>query len=156
MFRIGDLVAMAGGDFEDLALLVSHLGQSPAAQGQGLRPMCQWNRMCCVQGGAVGISVRWDCNLDTKGSDCCPQYSFQLQERGYNFRYGSSCCAGCCSWSSAPPPIALSPPGQSTPSSDSGSLLCIQDPGTFPVPGSTPLPSLACSPPADLFLVSPR
>lgn len=26
VFRIGDLVAMAGGDFEDLALLVSHLG----------------------------------------------------------------------------------------------------------------------------------
>ncbi|KAL6046628.1 hypothetical protein STEG23_017534 [Scotinomys teguina] len=58
VFRIGDLVAMAGGDFEDLALL----------------------------GGAVGISIHWDCNLDTRGSDCCPQYSFQLQERGYNFR----------------------------------------------------------------------
>lgn len=35
VFRIGDLVAMAGGDFEDLALLVSHLGQSPKTQGQG-------------------------------------------------------------------------------------------------------------------------
>nr|AAI17714.1 P2rx6 protein [Mus musculus] len=58
VFRIGDLVAMAGGDFEDLALL----------------------------GGAVGISIHWDCNLDTKGSDCCPQYSFQLQQKGYNFR----------------------------------------------------------------------
>ncbi|OBS63534.1 hypothetical protein A6R68_07942, partial [Neotoma lepida] len=58
VFRIGDLVAMAGGDFEDLALL----------------------------GGAVGISIHWDCNLDTRGSDCCPQYTFQLQERGYNFR----------------------------------------------------------------------
>ncbi|XP_052596011.1 P2X purinoceptor 6 isoform X2 [Peromyscus californicus insignis] len=58
VFRIGDLVAMAGGDFEDLALL----------------------------GGAVGISIHWDCNLDTRGSGCCPQYSFQLQQRGYNFR----------------------------------------------------------------------
>ncbi|XP_063126361.1 P2X purinoceptor 6 isoform X4 [Rattus norvegicus] len=59
VFRIGDLVAMTGGDFEDLALL----------------------------GGAVGINIHWDCNLDTKGSDCSPQYSFQLQERGYNFSF---------------------------------------------------------------------
>ncbi|XP_055466266.1 P2X purinoceptor 6 isoform X4 [Psammomys obesus] len=58
VFCIGDLVAMAGGDFEDLALL----------------------------GGAVGVNIHWDCNLDSRGSDCCPQYSFQLQERGYNFR----------------------------------------------------------------------
>lgn len=98
---------MAGGDFEDLALLVSHLGQSPAAQGQVLRPIYQWNRMCCVQGGAVGISVHWDCNLDTKGSDCCPQYSFQLQERGYNFRYGPYCCAGYVPGLVPPPPISL-------------------------------------------------
>ncbi|KAM7050876.1 P2X purinoceptor 6 [Molossus nigricans] len=58
VFRIGDLVAAAGGVFEDLALL----------------------------GGAIGIRVLWDCNLDTGGSDCQPHYSFQLQERSYNFR----------------------------------------------------------------------
>ncbi|XP_053445365.1 P2X purinoceptor 6-like [Nycticebus coucang] len=58
VFRIGDLVATAGGSFEDLALL----------------------------GGSVGISVCWDCDLDTGGSDCQPRYSFQLQERSYNFR----------------------------------------------------------------------
>lgn len=58
VFRIGDLVAAAGGDFEDLALL----------------------------GGAVGIRVLWDCDLDIRGSDCRPDYSFQLQERSYNFR----------------------------------------------------------------------
>nr|XP_015107398.1 P2X purinoceptor 6 [Vicugna pacos] len=58
VFRIGDLVAAAGGVFEDLALL----------------------------GGAVGIQVRWDCDLDAWGSDCRPHYSFQLQERSYNFR----------------------------------------------------------------------
>ncbi|ELK15561.1 P2X purinoceptor 6 [Pteropus alecto] len=58
VFRIGDLVAAAGGAFEDLALL----------------------------GGAVGIRVLWDCNLDAGGSDCRPHYSFQLQERSYNFR----------------------------------------------------------------------
>ncbi|KAB1255691.1 P2X purinoceptor 6 [Camelus dromedarius] len=37
-------------------------------------------------GGAVGIQVRWDCDLDAGGSDCRPHYSFQLQERSYNFR----------------------------------------------------------------------
>ncbi|XP_027432339.1 P2X purinoceptor 6 isoform X2 [Zalophus californianus] len=58
VFRIGDLVAAAGGVFEDLALL----------------------------GGAVGIRVHWDCDLDAGGSDCQPHYSFQLQERSYNFR----------------------------------------------------------------------
>ncbi|XP_015331148.1 P2X purinoceptor 6 isoform X1 [Bos taurus] len=58
VFRIGDLVAAAGGVFEDLALL----------------------------GGAVGVHVRWDCDLDSRGADCRPQYSFQLQERSYNFR----------------------------------------------------------------------
>ncbi|XP_073745687.1 P2X purinoceptor 6 isoform X4 [Callorhinus ursinus] len=58
VFRIGDLVAAAGGVFEDLALL----------------------------GGAVGIRVHWDCDLDAGGSDCRPHYSFQLQERSYNFR----------------------------------------------------------------------
>uniref|UniRef100_A0AC11AW19 Purinergic receptor P2X 6 n=1 Tax=Ovis aries TaxID=9940 RepID=A0AC11AW19_SHEEP len=58
VFRIGDLVAAAGGVFEDLALL----------------------------GGAVGVHVRWDCDLDSRGADCQPQYSFQLQERSYNFR----------------------------------------------------------------------
>ncbi|XP_036987376.2 LOW QUALITY PROTEIN: P2X purinoceptor 6 [Artibeus jamaicensis] len=61
VFRIGDLVAAAGGDFEDLALL----------------------------GGAVGIRVLWDCDLDIRGSDCRPDYSFQLQERSYNFRTGT-------------------------------------------------------------------
>ncbi|XP_029423741.1 P2X purinoceptor 6 isoform X4 [Nannospalax galili] len=58
VFYIGDIVTMAGEDFEDLALL----------------------------GGAVGISIHWDCDLDSGGSDCWPQYSFQLQEKGYNFR----------------------------------------------------------------------
>ncbi|XP_040107166.1 P2X purinoceptor 6 isoform X2 [Oryx dammah] len=58
VFRIGDLVGAAGGVFEDLALL----------------------------GGAVGVHIRWDCDLDSRGTDCQPQYSFQLQERSYNFR----------------------------------------------------------------------
>ncbi|KAI5133328.1 P2X Purinoceptor 6 [Manis pentadactyla] len=58
VFRIGDLVAAAGGVFEDLALL----------------------------GGAVGINVHWDCDLDAGGPDCQPHYSFHLQETTYNFR----------------------------------------------------------------------
>uniref|UniRef100_A0A8C3W281 P2X purinoceptor n=1 Tax=Catagonus wagneri TaxID=51154 RepID=A0A8C3W281_9CETA len=59
VFRIGDLVAAAGAIFEDLALL----------------------------GGAVGVHIRWDCDLDAAGgSECLPSYSFQLQERSYNFR----------------------------------------------------------------------
>ncbi|XP_044921214.1 P2X purinoceptor 6 isoform X2 [Mustela putorius furo] len=58
VFRIGDLVAAAGGVFEDLALL----------------------------GGAVGVRIHWNCDLDAGGSDCRPHYSFQLQERSYNFR----------------------------------------------------------------------
>ncbi|XP_035158428.2 P2X purinoceptor 6 isoform X2 [Callithrix jacchus] len=58
VFRIGDLVAEAGGTFEDLASL----------------------------GGSVGIRVHWDCDLDTGDSSCRPHYSFQLQERSYNFR----------------------------------------------------------------------
>ncbi|XP_009436126.1 P2X purinoceptor 6 isoform X3 [Pan troglodytes] len=58
VFRIGDLVAKAGGTFEDLALL----------------------------GGSVGIRVHWDCDLDTGDSGCWPHYSFQLQEKSYNFR----------------------------------------------------------------------
>ncbi|KAJ8776732.1 hypothetical protein J1605_015321 [Eschrichtius robustus] len=58
VFRIGDLVAAAGGVFEDLALL----------------------------GGAMGVHVHWNCDLDSRGSDCWPHYSFQLQEWTYNFR----------------------------------------------------------------------
>lgn len=51
VFRIGDLVAMAGGDFEDLALLVSHLGQSSCSSGIGSQahlPMEQKHVVCRV------------------------------------------------------------------------------------------------------------
>lgn len=92
VFRIGDLVAMAGGDFEDLALLVSPLGaEFLQLRVRVSRPSTRGTEMCCVQGGAVAVRIHWDCNLDTRGSDCRPQYSFQLQERGYNFRYGPCC-----------------------------------------------------------------
>uniref|UniRef100_A0A7N4PBI4 P2X purinoceptor n=1 Tax=Sarcophilus harrisii TaxID=9305 RepID=A0A7N4PBI4_SARHA len=58
VFRVGDVVAAAGGDFEDLALL----------------------------GGVVRIQITWDCDLDRPGSECQPRYSFWLQEKGHNFR----------------------------------------------------------------------
>ncbi|XP_077016422.1 P2X purinoceptor 6-like [Tamandua tetradactyla] len=58
VFRVGDLVEAAGVGFQDLALL----------------------------GGAVGIRVHWDCDLDTGDPECWPHYAFQLQERTYNFR----------------------------------------------------------------------
>ncbi|XP_057348371.1 P2X purinoceptor 6 isoform X3 [Manis pentadactyla] len=74
VFRIGDLVAAAGGVFEDLALL----------------------------GGAVGINVHWDCDLDAGGPDCQPHYSFHLQETTYNFRSPSSVTCCCCTWTEKP------------------------------------------------------
>ncbi|XP_068956896.1 P2X purinoceptor 6 [Petaurus breviceps papuanus] len=58
VFRVGDMVEAAGGDFEDLALL----------------------------GGVVRIQISWDCNLDRPDTECQPCYSFWLQEKGYNFR----------------------------------------------------------------------
>ncbi|XP_037679402.1 P2X purinoceptor 6 [Choloepus didactylus] len=58
VFRVGDIVEAAGGVFKDLALL----------------------------GGAVGIRVHWDCDVDPGGSECCPHYTFQLQETSYSFR----------------------------------------------------------------------
>ncbi|XP_036612238.1 P2X purinoceptor 6 [Trichosurus vulpecula] len=58
VFRVGDVVEAAGGDFEDLALL----------------------------GGVVRIQISWDCDLDRPGNECQPCYSFWLQEKGYNFR----------------------------------------------------------------------
>uniref|UniRef100_A0A4X2M009 Purinergic receptor P2X 6 n=1 Tax=Vombatus ursinus TaxID=29139 RepID=A0A4X2M009_VOMUR len=58
VFRVGDVVKAAGGDFEDLAL----------------------------SGGVVRIQISWDCDLDRPGIECQPCYSFWLQEKGYNFR----------------------------------------------------------------------
>uniref|UniRef100_A0A4X2LSH3 Purinergic receptor P2X 6 n=1 Tax=Vombatus ursinus TaxID=29139 RepID=A0A4X2LSH3_VOMUR len=63
VFRVGDVVKAAGGDFEDLALSVSEPG-----------------------GAIVRIQISWDCDLDRPGIECQPCYSFWLQEKGYNFR----------------------------------------------------------------------
>ena len=59
--------------------------------GEGPGPQAGGAVLCCVQGGAMGVHVHWNCDLDSRGSDCWPHYSFQLQERTYNFRCGPHC-----------------------------------------------------------------
>uniref|UniRef100_A0A4W3HDP7 P2X purinoceptor n=1 Tax=Callorhinchus milii TaxID=7868 RepID=A0A4W3HDP7_CALMI len=68
IFRLGDIVRETGDKFQELAL----------------------------QGGVIGILIKWNCNLDRSASECVPQYTFQrLDNRnvdetvspGYNFRY---------------------------------------------------------------------
>lgn len=124
VFRIGDLVAAAGGVFEDLALLVGPWGEA----SRGLRGRARGLRageaaMCCVQGGAVGVRVHWDCDLDAGASDCRPHYSFQLQERSYNFRCGPHCppAAACGLWA---PPV-LWQPGPTGPGPALWTLPCV-------------------------------
>ncbi|XP_076007149.1 P2X purinoceptor 7 [Genypterus blacodes] len=68
IFRLGDIVREAGESFSEMA----------------------------VEGGAIGIQIKWDCNLDRVMQRCLPTYSFRrLDEKesnktlypGLNFRY---------------------------------------------------------------------
>ncbi|CAO2629554.1 P2X purinoceptor 4 [Lemmus lemmus] len=68
IFRLGKIVEDAGHSFQDMA----------------------------VEGGIMGIQIKWDCNLDRAASLCLPRYSFRrLDTRdpehnvspGYNFRF---------------------------------------------------------------------
>ncbi|XP_045152686.1 P2X purinoceptor 4 isoform X1 [Echinops telfairi] len=68
IFRLGRIVTSAGHSFQDMA----------------------------VEGGIMGIQIRWDCNLDWAATLCLPRYSFRrLDNRdadhnvspGYNFRF---------------------------------------------------------------------
>lgn len=61
VFRLGDIVSMAGGNFSRLA----------------------------VKGGVISIELNWDCDLDWDFmKHCLPQYSFRiLDETGWNFRH---------------------------------------------------------------------
>ncbi|XP_070820639.1 P2X purinoceptor 7 isoform X1 [Chaetodon trifascialis] len=68
IFRLGDVVREAGEKFSDLA----------------------------VEGGVIGILIKWDCNLDRLMQRCLPKYTFRrLDEKesnktlypGLNFRY---------------------------------------------------------------------
>ncbi|CAN9512644.1 unnamed protein product [Ophioblennius macclurei] len=69
IFRLGDVVREAGESFADMA----------------------------VEGGVIGIQIKWDCNLDYVMQHCRPRYSFRrLDEKqsnrtlypGLNFRFG--------------------------------------------------------------------
>ncbi|XP_025070611.1 P2X purinoceptor 5 isoform X3 [Alligator sinensis] len=68
IFRLGNLVSWAGSNFQEMAL----------------------------EGGAIGIMIEWDCNLDKGPSECNPHYSFTRLDNesgeksissGYNFRF---------------------------------------------------------------------
>ncbi|XP_010748921.3 P2X purinoceptor 7 isoform X1 [Larimichthys crocea] len=68
IFRLGDIVQEAGEKFSEMA----------------------------VEGGVIGIQIKWDCNLDRLMQRCLPKYSFRrLDEKesnktlypGLNFRY---------------------------------------------------------------------
>uniref|UniRef100_A0A8C6M2E6 P2X purinoceptor 7 n=1 Tax=Nothobranchius furzeri TaxID=105023 RepID=A0A8C6M2E6_NOTFU len=68
IFRLGDIVRGAGETFSDMA----------------------------VEGGVIGIQIKWDCNLDRFMQSCLPRYSFRrLDEKesnrslypGLNYRF---------------------------------------------------------------------
>ncbi|XP_061880070.1 P2X purinoceptor 4-like isoform X2 [Entelurus aequoreus] len=68
IFRLGDVVRQAGQNFSQMA----------------------------VEGGVIGIQIKWDCNLDLLTRRCLPRYSFRrLDENesnktlypGFNFRF---------------------------------------------------------------------
>lgn len=68
IFRLGDIIRQAGESFADMA----------------------------VEGGVIGIQIKWDCNLDYLTEHCRPRYSFRrLDEKqsnktlypGLNFRF---------------------------------------------------------------------
>uniref|UniRef100_A0A2D4P485 Uncharacterized protein n=1 Tax=Micrurus surinamensis TaxID=129470 RepID=A0A2D4P485_MICSU len=49
-----------------------------------------------IEGGVMGLQIRWDCNLDKPASRCVPKYSFRRIDNkdsahsvspGYNFRF---------------------------------------------------------------------
>ncbi|KAM9728977.1 P2X purinoceptor 5 [Menidia menidia] len=67
IFRLTDLVASTGHEFQDMA----------------------------VKGGSIGVLIEWNCDLDKDSSKCNPEYSFTRLDMnmnnsvtsGYNFRY---------------------------------------------------------------------
>ncbi|XP_077421964.1 P2X purinoceptor 5-like [Vanacampus margaritifer] len=68
IFRLGDITARAGYNFNDMA----------------------------TSGGSIGIQIRWDCDLDKGYSECHPQYQFSRQDiatsnktiaMGFNLRH---------------------------------------------------------------------
>lgn len=54
-----------------------------------------WTVCVCVQGGVMGVQIRWDCDLDVSERWCVPRYTFRRLDNkdpennvapGYNFR----------------------------------------------------------------------
>lgn len=113
--------------------------------------------ICRVQGGAVGIRVLWDCNLDAGGSDCRPHYSFQLQEQSYNFRYHfhSPQCPPATPQPSPPLPVLLWRPGRTPPQPSSlDTLLCVRGAGRSVLSSKSPS-TVSVQPPPEPILLHP-
>ena len=62
IFRLGDIIELAGGNFTTLAL----------------------------KGGVISVDIKWDCDLDWNFNKyCMPKYNFViLDSSGWNFRHG--------------------------------------------------------------------
>ena len=61
IFRLGDIVTLAGGNFSQLS----------------------------IKGGVIGVYITWNCDLDWDFDDhCLPTYTFRiLDDYGWNFRH---------------------------------------------------------------------
>ncbi|XP_053328814.1 P2X purinoceptor 4 [Spea bombifrons] len=68
---------------------IFHLGSIVSEAGESFQDMA-------IQGGVMGIQIKWNCDLDQRFSKCVPRYSFRrLDNReldhnvspGYNFRF---------------------------------------------------------------------
>ena len=61
IFRLGDIVSMADGNFTELA----------------------------VKGGVIGIQIHWNCDLDWNFDEyCLPKLTFRILDKfGWNFRH---------------------------------------------------------------------
>nr|XP_049581216.1 P2X purinoceptor 5-like isoform X1 [Syngnathus scovelli] len=90
IFRLGDITARAGYNFNDMATFVRVIGIIIAYLGLPLN-----RRIALHQGGSIGIQIQWDCDLDKGYSECHPQYTFTRQDitasntiaTGFNFRH---------------------------------------------------------------------
>lgn len=146
VFRIGDLVAMAGGDFEDLALLVSPLGQSSCSSGLGSHAHLPGEQKCVVCRVVLWPSESTGTATWTPGALTAVPSTPSSCRRGTTTS-GMALAAivlACCSWPSTLSTNLPAATDQSTPNSDRRiSAVCARVPQTCPVPSS--LPSPLCS-----------
>lgn len=154
VFRIGDLVAMAGGDFEDLALLVSYLGQCPVQlRGRFSGPYtsgtgCVVCRVVLWASAFTGIAT-WT----RKALTAVPSTPSSCSRKGTTSGMALTArMLAAVPGSGPPPPSSVG----AHPAWTQGLCCVYKDSGCSRSPGSTLLPSLACPPPADLLMASPR